>query len=141
MTRLRSSVVPLLFGLAGTLSDGCSQNPGSNVQCVFESGDVATGRCLTECESRCNLESAAGCAPVDCVKACEKEAAKSTNACADADYARWRCLRTAGLPRVTCGSDGEASFEVPADSCRPELATEEAACVSVDAGHEGEEGR
>jgi hypothetical protein len=133
MSGSRASLTLLCFaGVIVVLAGGCT-NPGSNARCVFESGGVASGRCLTQCESQCSLQAAAGCAPVDCVGACEKGASSLTNACADARYAHWRCLRRAGLPRVAC-SGGEPSFEASPRSCQAELGEERAACASVDAG-------
>ena len=133
MSGLRASFTLLCFaGVTVVLGGGCT-NPGSNARCVFESGGVASGRCLTQCESQCSLEAVAGCAPADCVGACEKAASSLTNACADAQYTHWRCLRRAGLPRVAC-SGGEPSFEAPPGSCQAELGEERAVCGAVDAG-------
>ena len=140
MSGLRRTVSLVLFGsILAPLEGGCAQDPGANTRCVFESGAVATGACLTQCESQCTLEHTAGCASANCVAECDKVASSETETCLDASYAHWRCLRQAGLPLVECGT-GKASLVVPDGACRAEREQELAACVTVDAGSGGEGG-
>lgn len=139
MSRSRASR-SLLFlgGLTLALSGSCAQ-PRSNTRCVFESGDLATGRCLTRCESQCSLEARAGCAPTNCVEKCDQSESPDAGPCADARYVRWRCLRLAGLPLVDC-SGGTPSLVVPEGACGAELEDERASCPVVDAGSRAEAG-
>ncbi|HEX3594061.1 MAG TPA: hypothetical protein VHU80_03135 [Polyangiaceae bacterium] len=123
------AVVSLLL-LAGVLPSSCKATPPT-IYCVFESESLAGGRCLTECESRCNLETIAGCPAPDCIEGCENGAVGS-GACLDAAYSYWRCLRLSAQPTVTC-SDGTPVFTVPGETC----STEHAAMISrcpADAG-------
>ncbi|MBM4362079.1 MAG: hypothetical protein FJ104_05320, partial [Deltaproteobacteria bacterium] len=57
----------LLAGLVPALVVGaCGAPPGALELCAYESGALASGACLTECESRCALARSAGCAPSSC---------------------------------------------------------------------------
>ncbi len=122
----------ILVSAPAFLFYGCG-SPSSTLRCVFETGGMASGRCLTQCESQCSLEAAARCAPKDCVGRCEEEQKSVTTVCADARYARWRCLRGAALPRVTC-ADGSPSLETPSGVCEAELGAMVSACSEKDAG-------
>jgi hypothetical protein len=138
MSGFRIALSLLLFGsVTLQLAGGCAQDPGSNTRCVFESGAVQTGACLTQCESQCSLEDRAGCASKNCVSECEKAAPADAGVCADASYAHWRCLRLVGLPLVEC-SGGKASLIVPNGECRAEREREQEACLTVDAGIHGD---
>lgn len=140
MSRHRRTVSLVLFGsILASLGGGCAQDPGANTRCVFESSTVATGACLTQCESQCSLEQTAGCGFATCVLECDGMAYHETEACLDASYAHWRCLRLAGLPLVECSS-GKATLVVPDGACLAERKHELAACVTVDAGSAGSGG-
>lgn len=127
--RIRGGATALgVLVLLAPLVTACAQNPSGNTRCVYETGDVATGRCLTECESKCTLELQAGCGSESCVAHCEQGAATLSGACEDASYTYWRCLRMGGLPFVSCSAGGEATFAIPAGTCEPERAAREMAC-------------
>jgi hypothetical protein len=121
-----------LFAALGFALPSCTGEPPT-IYCVFENEALQGGQCLTECQSRCNLEKIAGCGSMTCVADCERAAKRLSNACLDASYSYWRCLRTSGQPHVTC--DGEvAVFSVPGDICRTELETKDARCPALDGG-------
>jgi len=131
----RSGTVVLALGALPVLGGAplsCAAEPPT-IYCVFENGALAGGRCLTECESRCNLETIAGCAPPTCVDDCDRAASHRTDACLDASYAYWRCLRTSGQPEVTCEADVPV-FSVNEDTCRSQRDTMQELCPDADAG-------
>ncbi|HEX4335440.1 MAG TPA: hypothetical protein VH062_05970 [Polyangiaceae bacterium] len=122
----------LVMVVGGTSLSSCKAEPPT-IYCVFESGALAGGRCLTECESRCNLEIIAGCAEDTCVDDCEAMASRASNACLDASYTYWRCLRTSGQPSVTC--DGATPvFTADPSTCTTEHDAMSARCPPLDAG-------
>src|SRR5262249_47154096 len=86
---------------------------------------LASGRCLTECESRCALETTAGCATKTCVSDCQDGQSRTAPACLDASYTYWRCLRQGGLPHVTCLGDtpGLSPERAPCDAERAKKLT------------------
>jgi hypothetical protein len=106
-------LIAALAALVAPLS--CSGTP-PQAYCVFENGALGGGRCLTDCESRCALESAAGCGYARCAKDCEALFSAQSAPCLDARHSYWRCLRVSGWPAVTCDA-GRASFSAPASTC------------------------
>jgi hypothetical protein len=127
-----SRLVAALLSLVGVTLSACKGVPPT-IYCVFESDVLAGGRCLTECESRCNLSNIAGCAKTSCVKDCEASSARSSSACLDASYSYWRCLRLSGQPRVTCSGETPV-FSVEPGTCSAEHQTLLARCPPPDAG-------
>ncbi len=103
------------------------------IYCVFESEALSGGRCLTQCESRCNLTAAAGCGSEGCVDDCEKAEARLGSACLDARYAYWRCLRRSGQPTVTC-RDGTPTLSVRGSTCESEESAMQERCPAGDGG-------
>jgi hypothetical protein len=161
MTRASRAAAAILvlgaLGVPGVAVVNCTGEPPT-IYCVFENEALQGGRCLTECESRCNLERIAGCsqrrrdggqAVVDvrisfgatvelsssdtCVTDCEKAASHRANACLDASYTYWRCLRTSGEPHVTCDGD-TAVFSVKEGTCETQMDAMSARCPPVSDG-------
>jgi hypothetical protein len=120
------------LGLSGVAFVSCS-GEAPIIYCVFENEALQGGRCLTECESRCNLERIAGCSTDTCVTDCEKATAGRSNPCLDASYTYWRCLRTSGEPAVTCEGD-VAVFSVKEGTCESQLEAMTARCPAVSDG-------
>jgi len=130
---------------AGIALSACKGAPPS-IYCVFESEVLAGGGCLTECESRCNLQIGAGCASATCVGDCEARASGRSTDCLDASYSYWRCLRVSGLPQVTCRG-AEPVFSVPDNVCAssrevalarcPALTDASAGDAELDSGGDG----
>jgi hypothetical protein len=136
MRRAYYATAIFVLGALGVAFVSCTGEPPT-IYCVFENEALQGGRCLTECESRCNLERIAGCSADTCVTDCEKAASGQTNACLDASYAYWRCLRTSGEPHVTCEGD-VAVFSVQEGTCETELDTRNERCPAVSDGGVGD---
>jgi hypothetical protein len=119
----------LALGALAAVFVSCNGEPPT-IYCVFENEALQGGRCLTECESRCNLERIAGCSSDTCVTDCDKAAASRSNACLDASYTYWRCLRTSGEPHVACDGD-VAVFSVASGTCETALETMDSRCPEV----------
>jgi hypothetical protein len=125
------------LGVPGVAVVSCTGEPPT-IYCVFENEALQGGRCLTECESRCNLERIAGCSTDTCVTGCEKAASHRTSACLDASYTYWRCLRTSGEPHVTCEGDVPV-FSVKEGTCETQLETMSEKCPPIgDGGADGD---
>ena len=135
--RAMSFALSALVGVGSALAS-CTGEPPTTY-CVFENEALQGGRCLTECESRCNLERIAGCSSDTCVTDCDKAASTQSSACLDASYSYWRCLRTSGQPQVTC--DGEVPvFSVPEHTCHDQLETMGERCLAIDGGPAADSG-
>lgn len=115
--------------LPALVAGGCGAPPGALELCAYESGALASGPCLTECESRCALARTAGCATSACEASCERAQGGLTGACLDARHAAWRCVRSRGAVTVRCAS-GAPLFELLPDACGPERDAESAACAA-----------
>lgn len=118
--------------LAGLGAASCNAVPPT-IYCVFESEVLSGGRCLTQCESRCNLITIAGCGSDTCVNDCEKAEARLGAACLDARYTYWRCLRRSAEPTVTC-NDRTPTLSVRANTCESEQSAMQEQCRLGDGG-------
>lgn len=133
-----ASQAKLVFALAALVPLGSGLLPSCSgeapaVYCLFENEALQGGACLTECQSRCNLEALAGCVSTTCVTDCEKANLGQSDVCLDASYTYWRCLRTSGQPQVTCHDDA-AVFSVNEDTCQSQLQMMHQRCPAADAG-------
>src|SRR5438552_3895528 len=121
------------LGALLALSPSCTRSRQATAYCVYENNVMAGGLCLTECESRCNLEALAGCGSSTCVPSCDARAAELPHSCQEASYAYWRCQRLAGEPHVECHGHAP-ELATPASVCATERRSKESACSGRDAG-------